>query len=145
MFVTWEGQHPGNRATMESYTAATKRTVGDMRAMEKETGATIIPAALVYHDLTVRPPAGMPRVDYLWIESNIHQNELGSMVSAWMFYAILTGKSPVGVDFDLPPFVTGEAMKKTPEVRLTPELRIELQQRVWKVAQAWRSGQTHLE
>lgn len=145
VFMTWEGQHPGNRATEAAYTEATKQAVEEMRRMEAETGATIVPAAVVYHDLTLNPPARMPRVDYLWIESNIHQNELGTMVNTWMFYAMLTGKSPVGVNFDLPPFVDGQSMKKTPEIKLTPELQKTLQERVWKVAQAWRSGKTHLE
>ena len=145
VFMTWAGRHPGNRATMKSYTEATKRSVAEMRTMEKDTGATIVPAAVAYHDLTIRPPHAMPRIDYLWIKGNIHQNELGTMVNAWMFYTMLTGKSPVGVDFDVPPFVVDGVMKKTPEVKITPELRRELQQRVWKIAQAWRSGKSHLD
>ncbi|MEP3478794.1 MAG: hypothetical protein ABJZ55_06075 [Fuerstiella sp.] len=145
VFMTWELRHPGNRGTQQSYTDATKRSVRDMRRLEKETGATIVPAAVVYHDLTTQPPEGLPRIDYLWRPANIHQNELGTMVNAWMFYAVLTGKSPVGVNFDMPPFVVGEKLREAPELRLTPELRRTLQERVWKVAKEWQSGKTHLE
>lgn len=145
VFMTWEGQHTGNRATEAQYTAATKRAVEEMRQMEAQTEATIIPAAVAYHDLTVNPPQEMPRVDYLWIKSNIHQNELGTLVNTWMFYAMLTGESPVGVNFDMPPFVNNGSMKKTPEIKLTPQLTKQLQERVWNVAQAWQNGKSHLE
>ena len=145
VFMTWEPKHLGNGATERQYTGATKRAVRDMRRMERNTNATIIPSAVVFHDLTVRPPQGMPRVDYLWRKSNDHQNELGTMVNAWMLYAILTGDSPVGVNFDMAPFVVGQKLQKTPELRLDRELRSTLQQRVWQVAQAWKSGKSHLE
>ncbi len=145
VFMTWEPRHPGNRGTQQSYTDATQRSVRDMRRLEKETGATIVPAAVVYHDLTTQPPKGMPRVDYLWRPANIHQNELGTIVNAWMFYAVLTGKSPVGVDFDMPPFIVGEKLREDPELRLTPELCRTLQERVWKVAKEWQRGTTHVE
>ena len=145
VFMSWSPTHPGNRATEKQYTDATRSTVREMRAFERQTGAVIIPTAVVFHDLTVRPPEGVPRVDYLWRVANIHQNELGTMVNAWMHYAILTGQSPVGVNFDMPPYVVGQRLQKTPELRLTRELRLELQHRVWSVAQAWRSGKCHLE
>lgn len=145
VFMTWELRHPGNRGTEKSYTDATKRMVSTLRRLQKETGATVVPAAVVYHDLTTQPPKGMPRVDYLWKAANIHQNELGTMVNAWTFYAVLTGESPVGVDFDMPPFIIDDAVQSLPELKLTPELRRELQTRVWKVVQAWNNGKTHLE
>lgn len=145
VFMTWEGMHPGHKSTEAEYTVATKRSVQIMRQMEQETGAYIIPVAVVYHDLTINPPAEMPRVDYLWRESNIHQSELGTMVNTWMFYAILTGSSPVGVDFDMSPHVIGEKLSQDSDIRLTPQLRKSLQERVWKVAQQWTSGKTYLE
>lgn len=117
----------------------------NIRRLQKETGATIIPVAVVYHELTTRPPQGMPRRDFLWRPANIHQNELGTMVNAWMMYTILTGKSPVGVDFDMPPFVAGETLQSDPDLKLTAALRLELQTRVWEVAKAWNAGRTHLE
>lgn len=145
VFATWEGRHPGHRSTPEEYTAATRSRVAELRQMQKQTGATVVPVSVVYHDLTLNPPKGMPRVDYLWRADNIHQNELGTLVNAWMFYAILMNKSPVGVDFEMPPFVVGEAIKTDPAIRVTPALRNELQERVWKVAQAWKAGKSHLE
>lgn len=145
VFMTWSGQHPGNRATVSQYTQMTRESVSQMRQMEKETGAIIVPAAVAYHSLTLDPPGKPPRVDYLWRANNIHQNELGTMVNAWMFYAVLTGKSPVGLDFDMPPHVVGEVLSQDSELRLSPQLRKALQERVWQVTQHWRSGQSHLE
>lgn len=145
VFMTWEGSHPGNRATVERYTAATKRAVESMRRMERETSATIVPVAVVYHDLTLRPPREGLRVDYLWRPGNIHQNELGTLVNAWTMYAVLTGRSPVGVDFDVAPWVVGEKLKANPDIPLDTELRRALQRRVETVVRDWRRGKCHLE
>jgi hypothetical protein len=145
IFMSWEARHPGNRATATQYTEATKQAVQRMRQMERETSAIIVPTAVVFHDLTIRPPEGMPRVDYLWKPSNIHQNEIGTMVNAWMFYAVLTGNSPVGMNFDMAPYVVGQKLKTNPKLPFTRDLRTALQERVWKVAQAWKSGKSHLE
>jgi hypothetical protein len=116
-----------------------------MRDLEKETGATIIPAAVLYHDLTVRPPDGMPRVDYLWRKGDPNQNAIGTMANALLMSAMLTGKSPAGLNFDLPPYVVGQRLQDEPELRLTRELRETIQYRAWEVAQRWAKGKTHLE
>ena len=145
VFMTWEAKHPGNQATPLSYKSATRRAVKTMRELEKETGVTVLPAAVLYHELTSSPPAGVPRVDYLWRKRNIHQNELGTMVNAWLMYAMLTGESPVGVNFDMPPHIVGQKIAKEPDLRLTRDLRLELQRRTWQVAQAWTRGKCHLE
>ena len=145
VFMTWEEKHPGNRATVPQYTAATRNAVRTMRTLEKETGATIIPAAVLYHDLTVSPPDGMPRVDYLWRQGDVHQNALGTMANALLMTAMLTGESPAGLNFDFPPYIVGQQLQDEPELRLTRDLRETLQSRAWAVAQAWVKGKTHLE
>ncbi len=145
VFMTWEEKHPGNRASLAQYTAATRNAVRAMREFEKETGATIIPAAVLYHDLTVRPPDGMPRIDYLWRKGDIHQNALGTMASALLMSALLTGASPAGLNFDFPPHIVGQNFQDEPDLRFTRELRETLQYRAWAVAQGWAKGKTHLE
>ncbi len=145
VFMTWEEKHPGNRATVPQYTAATRNAVRTMRTLEKETGATIIPAAVLYHDLTVSPPDGMPRVDYLWRQGDVHQNALGTMANALLMTAMLTGESPAGLNFDFPPYIVGQQLQDEPDLRLTRDLREALQYRAWAVAQAWLKGKTHLE
>ena len=145
VFMTWETRHPGNRASTSQYTEATWKAVQEMRQMERDTGAMIVPAAVAFHSLTTKPPEAMPRIDYLWKPRNIHQNEIGTMVNAWMLYAVLTGNSPVGVNFDMPPYVVGQKLKSNPDIRFTRDLRTALQERVWEVAQAWKAGKSHLE
>ena len=145
VFMTWEPKHPGNRASKQQYTSATRGAVRRMRAFEKETGARIIPAAVLYHDLTINPPDAMPRIDFLWKERNIHQNALGTMANALLFSAMLTGDSPAGLNFDYPPNIVGQKLKDEPEIRLSRELRETLQYRSWAIAQAWARGKTHLE
>ena len=145
VLMTWELKHPGNGASMKQYTSATRKAVRAMRRIEKETDATVIPAAVLFHDLTLSPPEGVPRVDYLWKEHNIHQNELGTMVNAWLLTAILTGETPVGLSFDMSPFLVGQKIQSEPGFRLTRDLRQALQYRTWRVAQGWARGKTHLE
>ena len=143
--MTWETKHPGNRATENQYTAATRRSVLAMRELERETGATIIPAAVLFHDLTVRPPDEVPRVDYLWKERNIHQNALGTMANALLMSAVLTGESPARLNFDFPPYIVGQKFRDEPGLRFTRDMRETLQYRAWAVAQAWVKGTSHLE
>ena len=115
-----------------------------MRRFEKLTGATIAPVAVVFHNLTVDPPDGIPREDFLWHANDPYQNELGTMVAAWTLYAALTGESPVGINFDMPPYIVGRNLQSMPEVSLTRELRRELQYRVWDVVREWNTGRTKL-
>ncbi len=145
VLMTWEEKHPGNQASVMQYTAATRKAVRVMRQMEKETGATIVPLAVLYHDLTSRPPQGMPRVDYLWKLRESQQNALGNWVNALLLSAMLTGESPIGLNFDFPPHIVGQNLPDEPDLRLTRELRDELQYRAWSVAQAWVKGKSHLE
>ena len=145
VFMTWELQHPGNKSSPKRYTSATRKSVREMRQIEEETGARIIPAAVLYHDLTVRPPDGVPRIDYLWKKEDIHQNELGTMVNAWLMVAMITGETPIGLNFNMPPFLVGQRIQSEPDFRLTRDLRQELQYRTWAVAQAWTRGKSHLE
>jgi hypothetical protein len=145
VFMTWEPKHPGNGATKNQYTAATQKSVKLMRQFEQETGARIVPAAVLYHDLTINPPDGVPRVDYLWRERSVHQNALGTMANALLMTAMLTGESPAGLNFDYPPYIDGQVLQDEPELRLTRELRETLQYRAWAVAQAWVKGKSHLE
>lgn len=145
VFMTWQLKHPGNKADMASYTAKTKSDIVEMRKMERETNATIIPVAVVFHSLASDPPTGMPRADFIWQPNNIHQNELGTLVNAWTVYAVLTGESPERKNYDVPPWIVGQKLQSEPGIRLTRELRQALQERVWKVVKQWRQGKTHLE
>ena len=138
-------QHPGHGASAARYTAATKGAVRRIRRFERKTDAVVVPAGVVFHDLTTRPPEGVARPDFLWHPDSSRLNELGTLVSAWMLYAILTGESPVGVNFDMPPHIVGQSLSNNPDMRLTRELRRTLQQRVWNVARAWQAGRTHLD
>lgn len=150
VLMTWAEKHPGNRATESQYTesqytAETRKVVKVMRELEKDSDVTVIPTGVLFHDLTVRPPGGMPRVDYLWKERDIHQNALGTMANALLMSALLTGESPAGLNFDFPPHIVGQKLKDEPQLRLTRGLREALQYRAWSVAQSWVKGKSHLE
>ncbi len=82
----------------------------------------------------------MPRVDYLWQKADAHQNALGTMASALLMVAVLTGESPAGLNFDFPPHIVGQQLADDPDLRMTRELREILQYRSWSVAQDWAKG-----
>lgn len=149
VYQTWAGSHPGNRATMEAYRASTAADVRLMRQMERETRAVVVPVAVIYHDLISRPPREGLREDYLWKPANIHQNFLGTAVNAWSLYAVLTGRSPVGVDLDytanLPNWMPPTLAPDDLALARDAELRRAVQERVWKVVQQWRSGTTEFD
>lgn len=140
VFMTWEGKHPSNRAALSQSTKSIRNAVRAMREFEKDSGATIIPVAVLQHELTIRPPDQMPRVDYLWQKADDHQNALSTMASALLMVAVLTGESPAGLNFDFPPHIVGQQLSDEPDLRLSREVREILQYRSWAVAQDWAKG-----
>lgn len=145
VYMTWSGRHPGNGATIEDYRQWTARSVQVMREMECDTGAVVVPLAVIYYDLTVRPPRDGLRVDYLWEPANIHQNELGTVVNSWALYAVLTGRSPIGIDYDSQPHVVGDRLSENPDIVFDVPLRRALQERVLDVVRQWQSGKTEFD
>ena len=140
VFMTWDEKHPSNRTVLPQYTKSTRNAVRAMRGFEKESGATIIPVAVLHHELTIRPPNEMPRIDYLWQKAGNDQNALGTMASALLMVAVLTGESPAGLNFDFPPHIVGQELTDEPDLRLTREVREVLQYRSWSIAQDWAKG-----
>ncbi len=60
--------------------------------LEKETGATIVPAGLAWQRARELRP-GFPLYD----EDQSHPSPLGTYLTACVFYKVLTGKSPLGL------------------------------------------------
>lgn len=149
VYMTWAGLHPGNNATMDAYRASTAADVKTMRQMERDTGALIVPVAVVYHDLISRPPREGLREDYLWRPADIHQNFLGTAVNAWTLYAALTGRSPVDVDLDytanLPDWLPARLAADDLELARDAELGRAVRERVWKIVRQWQSGTTEFD
>ncbi len=146
VYMTWEGVHPGNKGTAEQYRAATAAEVKVMRRMERETGAVIVPVAVVYYDLITHPPRSGLREDFLWRPANIHQNFLGTAVNAWTLQAVLNGHSPVGLDFDytanLPDWLQQTLAPDDLALARDASLRRACQERIWRIVQQWRAGKT---
>ncbi|MCF6262384.1 MAG: hypothetical protein L3J24_02155 [Xanthomonadales bacterium] len=80
---------------------ATNTTLTNARTMEAEyPNLLVIPTALIFYDLTINPPLATPRIDYLYGNNNIHQNGLGTLINAFSMYAVLSSRSPVGLEFE---------------------------------------------
>lgn len=75
-------------------------------AIGRELGIPVIPAGLVYEDFRRDPPPG--QVPYVLTaspehpEGDLHQNALGSLVNAYVTFAMLTGRDPAGATFEAP-------------------------------------------
>jgi hypothetical protein len=149
VYMTWSGSHPGNKSTMENYHAVTAADAKTMRQMERETNAVIVPVGVVYYDLIRKPPRAGLREDYLWRKADIHQDFLGTAVNAWTLSAVLTGRSPVGLDFDytanLPDWLVPKLEPDDLKLARDASLRRALQERVWQIVQQWKSGTTEFD
>jgi hypothetical protein len=65
-----------------------------------EVGAFIVPVGVAWWGLRKRPPLGQGEF-FLYVDdgADCHQNEIGTTLNTYIFYAALTGNSPVGIDF----------------------------------------------
>ncbi|MCB0629328.1 MAG: hypothetical protein R2824_27795 [Saprospiraceae bacterium] len=129
--MTW-GRNPTiNEEGMEGYRRQTEEIVAAMREFENSTGVPVAPCGLVFYDLITNPPSFEDlRLDWVYMVENIHQNHLGTMVNAATHYAVMTGRSPVGLPMWEP---YPEALVK------------EIQERAWKVVQDWKAGKVDIQ
>jgi hypothetical protein len=124
--MTW-GRNPTiNDGGMAAFRQETARIVDQMEQFERNTGVPVAPCGLVFYDLTVDPPAvpGL-RPDWIFMSEDIHQNQIGTMANAATHYAVMTGRSPVGLPMWDP---------------YPPELVKAVQERAWKIVQDWKAG-----
>ncbi len=86
----------------------------------------VAPCGLVFYDLVVDPPdvPGL-RPDWVFMSENIHQGQIGTMANAATHYAVMTGRSPVGLPMWDP---------------YPPKLVKAVQERAWKIVQDWKAG-----
>jgi hypothetical protein len=124
--MTW-GRNPTiNDGGMASFREQTVRIVDQMQQFGRDTGVPVAPCGLVFYDLIVDPPdvAGL-RPDWIFMSENIHQNQIGTMANAATHYAVMTGRSPVGLPMWDP---------------YPPELVKAVHERAWRIVQDWRAG-----
>lgn len=121
--LTW-GRNPTiNNQGLAGFREQTRRIVESGLALEKETGVAVVPCGLIYWDLIADPPLPGLRQDFVFVYEDIHQNSLGTLANVWAHYAVLTGRSPVGLP-------TWEPYDQ----RLVQAV----QERVWQVVRDWK-------
>ncbi|MDR2495941.1 MAG: hypothetical protein LBD21_02285 [Tannerellaceae bacterium] len=125
--MTWPTNPTLNGNNLHAYRDRLLKLVGQMRAFESASGIAVAPCGLVFYDLLVDPPKleGL-RIDWMYMEEDIHQNHIGTMINAATHYAVMTGRSPVGLPMWDP---------------WPPQLVREVQQRAWKIVKEWKAGQ----
>jgi hypothetical protein len=129
--MTW-GRNPTiNEGGLASFREQTQNLVVTMREFEHETGIPVVPCGLIFYDLVVDPPdvAGL-RLDWVFMGENIHQNHIGTMANATAHYAVLTGRSPVGLPMWDP---------------YPPELVQAVQERAWHIVKEWKAGRVQVK
>jgi len=96
-------------------------------ALGAQLGVPVAPCGHVWHSLTdTLPPGNVPR-DYLYAD-DIHPNNLAQYLNSWIFYAILTRRSPVGLDY----YYTDVT-----NVTYNATIRTAMQERAWAIAQMY--------
>jgi hypothetical protein len=98
----------------------------------RELGLPVIPAGLVYEDCRRHPPPEQPpywlTADPEHPEGDLHPNEKGSAVNTYATFATLTGRDPMGVNFEAPGNTNDDALMKRLSdqawARVQPRLRL---------------------
>jgi hypothetical protein len=122
--MTW-GRNPAiNDGGLASFRERTEGIVRSAKEFERETGVPVAPCGLVFYDLIVDPPLTGLRLDWVFMVDNIHQNHIGSMANAATHYAVMMGRSPVGLPMWDP---------------YPPELVKAVQERAWQIVQDWKA------
>ena len=124
--MTW-GRNPTiNEGGLQSFREQTVQIAESMKKFEEETGVPVVPCGLIFYDLIADPPPveGL-RLDWVFMVENIHQNHIGTLSNAAAHYAVMTGRSPVGLPMWDP---------------YPPELVTAVQERTWKIVQDWKGG-----
>jgi hypothetical protein len=69
-------------------------------AIAAEVGAYIVPVGTVWWGMRKRPPLGLEEFA-CWVDggNDCHQDDTGQTLNTYIFYAALTGRSPMGINF----------------------------------------------
>ena len=130
--MTW-GRNPTiNDKGMDGYKKGTLEIAELCKAFERDMGVPVVPCGLIYYDLIVNPPVlrdATLRKDWVFMEENIHQNHVGTMVNVAAHYAVMTGRSPVGLPMWDP---------------YPAELVRAIQERTWDIVRKWKRGEIDL-
>ncbi len=115
--MTW-ARNPAGR---EEFRRSTEQIVGQVQELQKQRDVLVMPCGLILYDLTVDPPPALAgqREDYA------AQSELGMVACVASFYAVTTGRSPVGLPM---------------EDDLDPAAVRAVEERVWRIVQDWEAG-----
>ena len=95
LFLTW-GYRNGDRRNLpdDTFAAMQTRLYSGYWDTARSTGAAIAPVGLAWSEAV----ASRPQLS-LWASDGKHPSRLGSYLAACVFYATLTGRSPVGDTF----------------------------------------------
>lgn len=69
-------------------------------AIAAEIGAFIVPVGTVWWGMRKRPPLGLTEFA-CWVDNgnDCHKDDTGTTLNTYIFYAALTGRSPMGINF----------------------------------------------
>lgn len=127
LFMPWTSSPTTSGINWTTYALESRAFRDNHRSTGLRIDAPVAPCGWVWYDLvTDKPDTTLPD-DFLYGDA-IHQNELASYVNAYVFYTLLTHRSPVGLDFH---YTT------VTNVVFDDALRTVLQERVWDLMQEW--------
>lgn len=130
LFMPWTGNPLASWMSAGKFHTDMTAFTTNYNALGVTLGCPVAPCARIWHSLTdTLPRAGLAR-DYLYGD-DLHQNNLSSYLNSWIFYAVLTGRTPVGLDY---------TYTTVSNVTYDAALRTAMQQRVWSIIQNEYSG-----
>jgi hypothetical protein len=143
VYATWARNPTINSGGLPTYASELAGITSAMRDFVAQTDSnwvTICPIATAYGNLILNPPHAGLRADFLYEPENIHENILGHILSSYTLYATLTGRSPVGLDYDYSPYVVGDSMQHIADMRYDEQMRAAIQQGAWDAFLEWYGG-----
>lgn len=127
LLMPWTGNPTADWMSWAKYDNDSETFRVNYRAAGERTGAPVAPCGWIWHDLVrTKPVDGLPD-DFLYSDA-IHPNQLAQYLNSYIFYALLTHRSPVGLDYHY---------EDVTNVTFDEALRTAMQERVWTMMQEW--------
>jgi hypothetical protein len=94
LYMTWASLDTLAGSGVEGFVNEQEQVVARFQTVAEELNAAVAPVGAAWaRSLTQRPDLD------LWQYDNVHANESGTYLAACVFYAVIYGQSPVGLDY----------------------------------------------
>ncbi|MBD3243880.1 MAG: hypothetical protein GF331_25030 [Chitinivibrionales bacterium] len=138
IYAFW-ARNPAIDDGLETYERKTNQITRDMRDFEEQTNGDVLiaPIAQAYAKMLLNPPKDGLRMDYLYQEDNIHENELGHILSSYVFYSLFLARSPIGAPYYDKPRQVVDGYLTFTQMAYDDTMRLAVQTAAWEAYTEW--------